>query len=111
MGSGMLLRREEQNRRIATWNIRWLVSPHTEQATAKRGVVRQWLDAGHVSLLQETHWDQADIAIWTTPFPAATLAAAPAVPGPRGGPCGGVATLLPCGFTLLQSDIVVPGRV
>ena len=74
--------------RLASWNLRWLVSPHTDQAAGKRALVRRWLEAGRIVLLQETHWTAADLAVWETAFPAATVLAAPATAGPRGGPQG-----------------------
>ena len=32
--------------RLASWNLRWMVSPHTAQNAAKRDAIRQWLEAG-----------------------------------------------------------------
>ena len=41
--------------KFAVWNARWLISPHTDQASQKRALIRRWLAAGRVVLLQETH--------------------------------------------------------
>ena len=86
-----------QGARLASWNVRWMVSPHTAQNASKRATIRHWLDAGRLVLLQETHWDAADCAIWASAFPAATAYATPAGRGPRGGPQGGVAAIVPLG--------------
>ena len=59
--------------------------------------------------LQETHWDTAAIAIWETLFPTAAVVAAPATQGPRGGPQGGVAVLLPAGLTLQSRNTLAAG--
>ena len=91
-------RRTASGTRLASWNVRWLVSPHTEQAAAKRAVIRRWLDVGRVVLLQETHWVDADAVVWASLFPAATLCYAPATIGRQGGPSGGVAILFPLGI-------------
>ena len=57
-------RRTNRGWRFAVWNSRWLISPHTDKAAQKRAIIRKWLDAGRVVLLQETHWQRCDIAIW-----------------------------------------------
>ena len=41
---------------ISSWNARWLVSPHSDQAAAKRAVMHSRLARGEVVCLQETHW-------------------------------------------------------
>ena len=94
---------------IASWNVRWAVSPHTPQAAAKREQLRRWLEAGRIVLLQETHWRPEDEAIWRTLLPAATVVASPAVNGPRGGPQGGTAIMLPPACTLVGLPSRVPG--
>ena len=95
--------------RLASWNLRWMVSPHTAQNAAKRNAIRQWIEAGRTVLLQETHWSPEDQAVWGACFPAAQLFAAPAVQGPRGGPQGGVAILLPLGVRVVAHRVLVPG--
>ena len=95
--------------RLVSWNLRWLVSPRADQAAAKRALVRRWLETGRVVLLQETHWSEADIAVWQTSFPAATVLASAAAAGPRGGPQGGVAILLPAEFQVTSRAELVPG--
>ena len=95
--------------RFVTWNLRWMVSPHTARNADKRSAVRQWLEAGRIVFLQETHWSEADLAVWGACFPASTLLAAHAVLGPRGGPQGGVAILLPQGMAVLSHRVLVPG--
>ena len=94
---------------IASWNVRWAVSPHTPQAAAKREQLRRWLEAGRPVLLQETHWRQEDVAVWRTLLPAATVIASAATDGPRGGPQGGVAILLPPAYQAVGAPLRVPG--
>ena len=54
--------------RFATWNVRWLLSPHTERAAAKHAELGRALRGGNVVLLQETHWTAAAAAQWGGPF-------------------------------------------
>ena len=83
--------RSNRGWKFASWNPQWLLSPHTDQAAAKRAAIRRWLAAGKVVLLQETHWREYDIAIWEHAIPGSTVVAFPAAEGPQGGPSGGVA--------------------
>ena len=39
--------------KVVTWNLRWLLSPHSDQAVAKRAVLMKYLLAGCVVLVQE----------------------------------------------------------
>jgi len=96
--------------RLASWNVRWLVAPHTARNAAKREVLRRLLEAGRVVLVQETHWTAADAAVWHARFPAAHLRHSEATEGPRGGPQGGVAVLVPQALTVLSNRVLVPGR-
>ena len=74
-----------QGLRLTAWNVRWLVSGR-DQGPAKRECIRRWLDAGRVVALSETHWREADAAVWASNFPGAVVVASCAVPGPNGGP-------------------------
>ena len=47
-------RGDRQGWRLASWNLQWLVSPHTDKAARKRAIVRRWIQARRVVLLQET---------------------------------------------------------
>jgi len=38
--------------RLSTWNVRWLLSPHTERAMAKKAAIGRVLRSGSVALLQ-----------------------------------------------------------
>ena len=51
-----------QDFRIVSWNVRWLLSPHTERAAAKRAVIVRALGGGSVVMPQETHWTPAATA-------------------------------------------------
>ena len=95
--------------RLSSWNLRWLVSSHTDKAARKRALLRRWLQSRRVVLLGETHWFDADVATWSSAFPGSRVFAAPAVRGPRGGPSGGVAVILPQGYSLDSWRILVPG--
>ena len=57
-------RGRQQGWQLAVWNLRWLISLHTDQASRKRAIVRRWLQARRVVLLQETHWFDRDLATW-----------------------------------------------
>jgi hypothetical protein len=81
---------------LASWNVRWLLSPHTDKAAAKRTISLNHLIAGRIVCLQETHWHHAAAAQWQGLFPAAAVVPAPARLGPGNGWQGGVATLIPC---------------
>ncbi len=85
----------EDGPRLASWNVRWLRDPHSATAARKRDVINRLLASGYIVLLQETHWDPAAAAQWGSSFPACRLFFTPCVPGPRGGPAGGVATIVP----------------
>ena len=95
--------------RISTWNVRWLVSPNTDKAAAKRSILVQLLLDGHVVLLQETHWTDQSAAQWGGHFPTASVISSSSRPGPRGGPQGGVAILVPRQFRVTGHREVVPG--
>ena len=89
------------------WNVRWLCDPHSALGTRKRGVLRRLTASGALLGLAETHWDSAHIALWRTLFPGAEVRASPARVGPRGGPQGGVALVIPNGITI-EGDSVTP---
>ena len=75
---------------IASWNVRWLIGPHSVQNILKRQRIRRWLGAEKIILLQETHWETSGLAVWENLFPAATIIASEAANG-----AGGVAILVP----------------
>ena len=102
-------RRSNMGWKFASWNPQWLRSPRSDKAAQKRVVVRRWLEAGRVVLLQETHWLPSDLAFWENAFPGATVIAYPAGRGPGGGPSGGVAILLPYGCRLVAKRELVQG--
>ena len=75
--------------RFIFWNARWLRDSAAAVVVRKKGVLRRLAALGNLVGIAETHWDQTTAAIWRSLFPGATLHAAPARVGPRGGPQGG----------------------
>eukprot|EP00969_Alexandrium_andersonii_P268848 11882208-Alexandrium_andersonii.AAC.1 len=53
------------------------------------------LEAGQVVVLQETHWNPEEAALWAGQFPLARVYSSPCRVGPRGGAQGGVSILVP----------------
>ena len=84
----------------------WLLSQHTERAAAELGRV---LRAGNVVLLQEAHWTPATATQWGGLFKATQVAHAVARVGPRGGPQGGVAVVVPHPHRVLGNRVLAPG--
>ena len=89
---------------FASWNVRWLVDPHSVQNILKRQRVRRWIDAGKIILLQETHWETADLAVWENMFPAATIVASEADRG-----AGGVAIIVPPSAEVTHKQVIASG--
>ena len=111
---GTLLGRSEtqstgQGLRLATWNVRWLVSPHTHQGYMKRQRIMRGLGAGRVVALQETHWQGDSAAVWHGLFPGVEVLSTHTCSSARGGPCGGVAILVPGRYCVVNSEVIVPG--
>ena len=71
---------------IATWDARWLLSPHSGQGTRKRAFIHGLLLRGIVVALQETHWTPASAALWGGLFPGAQVFSSEAPRPPRGRP-------------------------
>ena len=108
---------------VLSWNIRWIVDPHSDSSTAKRNLLSRLLAKGYVVCVQETHWSAADAAIWQHGLLLRNLYWTPAtdmsVPTDEGsamptqapGKCGGVATFLPAGHTFASGgcETLVPG--
>ncbi len=93
-----------------TWNLRSLRDIATHSARGKRACLRAWLQKGAVVFLQETHWTNADKAVWEADFQGAQIVHAEATATGRGGTSGGVAILLPPTVRLVSHSILVPGR-
>ena len=72
--------------------------------------IRELLLSGTIVAVQETHWTEADAAVWGSLFPGSQVFASPATRGPRGGPQGGVALLIPHPWVARQVREVLPGR-
>ena len=70
------------------------------EAPAHQKVVRRW----EITLLQETHWEASDLAVWENLFPAATIVASEADNG-----AGGVAIIIPPSVEITHRRVIVPG--
>ena len=89
---------------FASWNVRWPVDLHSVQNILKRQHIRRWSNAGKSTLLQETHWETSDLAVWKNLFPAATIVASEADNG-----AGGVAIIIPPSVEITHRRVIVPG--
>ena len=95
---------------FASWNVRWMVNPHTAVAAGKRRVIEKALSKRQVVLLQETHWFDKAIGIWEAgTFMHSKVVAAAARPGHEGGPQGGVAIVCPGPHTVIEHATLIPG--
>ena len=98
-----------RKQQLNTWNLRWLINPHTYSAACKRAEIIEACSIRKAVLcVQETHWSPADADIWEAGT-GVTVVSAIARPGPRGGPQGGVAILIPADVGLSESRPLVPG--
>ena len=98
---------------IATWNARWLLSPHSGQGTRKRAFIQGLLLQGIIVALQETHWTPASAAVWGGLFPGAQVFSSEA-PGPEEDdpllrPRGGVAIIAPHPYVMTDRRVHAPG--
>ena len=94
---------------VVAWNARWLVRTDTSTAGAKRNIVLRCLDQRNIVVLQETHWTEQTQALWETLFPGTQVVATNARPGPKGGPQGGVAILVPHPYDIVEQRVIVQG--
>ncbi|MFM7987974.1 MAG: endonuclease/exonuclease/phosphatase family protein, partial [Candidatus Fonsibacter sp.] len=95
--------------RLVSWNVRWLVSPHSPQGIAKKARIQRALAAGKMVLLQETHWDEQAAGIWGGLFPGTRVQYSVDRSGRQGRQACGVAVLILARYTLLSCCEVVPG--
>ena len=49
---------------VISWNARWLVDGAANRVIAKREAISRLLAKGAIVCVQETHWSEADGAIW-----------------------------------------------
>ena len=98
---------------IATWNARWLLSPHSGQGTRKRAFIHGLLLQGIVVALQETHWTPVSAAVWGGLFPGAQVfsseAPGPPEDDPLRRPRGGVAIIAPFPYVMTDRLVHAPG--
>ena len=71
--SALALRAAQNPLSFTFWNVRWLVSPHTDAAIGKRGAICKQILRGTITALVETHWTSADADLWSSAFPTANV--------------------------------------
>ena len=81
----------------------WSMRAQSKTSSRNNAFEDGWMQ-GKVFLLQETHWETADLAVWETLFPAATIIASEAVNG-----AGGVAIIIPPAVEIIREHTLVPG--
>ena len=86
-----------------------MINPNEPRSLAKREVILRTLLRGTTVCLQETHWDEPAGNLWDNMFPGAEVAWTASRLGPRGGPQGGVAIIVPHGRRILDTHVDVPG--
>ena len=75
--------------RLCSWNVRWLVAPHSDINVAKKIFILTMLAEGKVVVLQENHWNDNDgkassrAVGWLPPLPGV----APTADRRAGWPC------------------------
>ena len=95
--------------RIATWNCRWLPALTTSSGRSKAGQVQRAVRAGTMVLLQETHLDDAAMALWAAGLHGCRVIHSSAQVSPCGRWIGGVAICFPDAWQLLAHTELVPG--
>ena len=101
--TALALRAAQNPLSFTFWNVRWLVSPHTDAAIGKRGAVCNQILRGTITALVETHWTSADADLWSSAFPTARVLSAPAWGERR----GGVALIIPQRYEIISSATLV----
>ena len=107
---------------VWSWNARWLVDLNSPTVAAKRAKIEDAFRRGYIVCIQETHWLDGEARIWLLGLlchdayhsAACDQEGQEVVPGNgRTGRLGGVATLIPPGFTFNRErcSTLVPGRV
>ena len=94
---------------FATWNVRWMRDPHTKKAGIKRAILVKMAVKGVVVAIQETHRDPAAEQAWEALLPDTRIVSTGATVGPRGGPQGGVALVIPREHELLEWKVLKEG--
>ena len=95
-------------RKVASWNLRWISSSTSHQANDKAAVIKAWLADSRPVALQETHWDEHDLLRWAHMLGTCTVHGTPGQTV-DGRPCGGVAVVLPVGYSQSITHELVPG--
>ena len=107
---------------VWSWNARWLVDANSPRVAGKRAKIEDALRRGYVVCIQETHWLDGEARLWLLGLlchdayhsAARDHQGREVTPGNgRTGRLGGVATLIPPGFTFNREmcSTLVPGRV
>ena len=88
------------------WNVGYLRSTLAHKNQAKLATITKASAHGRIALLQETHWSDHDVGVWTTMFPARRVVATPGFIGPGGGWSGGVAIVLSHDYELVETCVL-----
>ena len=93
---------------ILIWNVRYLKSTTAHNNQIKLALLLR-ATANRVALLQETHWSDHEVGVWSSSFSGRTVVATPAYVGPGGGLGGGTAIIIPHDWEVMDSGTLVPG--
>ena len=93
---------------ILIWNVRYLKSTTAHKNQIKLAILLK-ATSNRLALLQETHWSDHEIGVWSACFPGRTVIATPAYEGAGGGFGGGTAIIIPHDWEVLDSGTLVPG--
>ena len=102
-------RRSGADLRIVSWNCRWLTELSYPSGRSKAEIIQQAARAGAVVLIQETHLDEAAMAIWAAGLHCCRVIASHARIGPGGGAAGGVAIVISDKWQVIELRELVPG--
>ena len=58
---------------LVSWNVGWMVAAQTRENAAKKATVIRWLTPGFIACLQELHWDDVSMGIWSSQFNSVTV--------------------------------------
>ena len=109
LGQALARARQEDTCQFVSWNARWMRSPYSCIDKEKLHKIKTWLERGLTVLLQETHWTEADAALWKASLQTYHVAHSAAIRGPNGGSSGGVAIITPSDVRQVHHTILVPG--
>ena len=107
---------------VTSWNVRWLVNENHVPTATKKTLITNLLVRKQVVCLQETHWSSTDALLWQHGLVVRNMfwsGATKSPVGPAGNAenpdtderRGGVAILLPAGYSFIEGScqVLVPG--